>query len=373
MKIYIHHKSPIPDSYRAARVSSLFNVEGAADFTLSGEAPINERDWQIGLIVGPSGTGKSSVARKMFRRNRVRVNGRWPASTPIIEAIAPEGDFDGVTAALSAVGLGSVPSWMRAYNHLSTGEKFRADLARILCERPKLAVLDEFTSTIDRRVATIAASAFAKSWRRGPGQFVGATCHYDVIDWLQPDWIFDTRNAEFSWRRLRRAPAISVDIFQTNWRYWPHFEPHHYLKLPHMIAATCYVGFVGDDPVVHLGVSTRPGMKEARACRLVVMPEWQGAGIGMRFLNEVCALWRRGVNRYDKPMPTLFHTSHPGLAAGLRRDPKWAQISATLFGGRKGPSLASLKRSMGDKAGGGFGGHFRAVQGFRYVEDRADG
>lgn len=113
-------------------------------------------------------------------------------------------------------------------------------------------------------------------------------------------------------------------------------------------------------------------MKEGRACRLVILPEWQGAGLGIRFLNEVAALWRRGVNRYGKPMPMLFHTSHPGLAAALRREPLWAQVSAELLGTSKARSAASLRRSAerhGRKASGsGFGGHFRAVQGFRYVE-----
>jgi hypothetical protein len=33
-------------------------------------------------------------------------------------------------------------------------------------------------------------------------------------------------------------------IHQTDWRYWPAFEPHHYLTLPHMIAATNYVATI---------------------------------------------------------------------------------------------------------------------------------
>ncbi|RUS65330.1 ABC transporter ATP-binding protein, partial [Pseudorhodobacter sp. E13] len=97
--------------------------------------------------------------------------------------------FDQVTGALAAVGLGSVPSWLRPFTHLSNGEQFRAGLARLLCERPALTVVDEFTSTIDRRVARIGAGAFAKAWRRGSGQFVGVTCHEDVTEWLQPDWV----------------------------------------------------------------------------------------------------------------------------------------------------------------------------------------
>ena len=111
-------------------------------------------------------------------------------------------------------------------------------------------------------------------------------------------------------------------------------------------------------------------MVEARACRLVVMPEWQGAGVGIRFLNAVCERWRDGRNWHGLKVPTLFHTSHPGLAAGLRRDPCWEQISAMLCGSHKGKSERSIRRSA-EAVGkvpvmAGYGGHFRAVQGFRY-------
>jgi len=158
-------------------------------------------------------------------------------------------------------------------------------------------------------------------------------------------------------------------------RYWPLFEPHHYLKLPHMIAATSYVGVVEGELVCHVAFGTRPGMRVARACRLLVMPEWQGAGFGMRFLNELCAMWLRGENRYSKPLQTLFHTSHPGLCAGLRRDPKWSQISAVLYGGDKARSHDSLRKSASQGkaaagSGSGYGGHFRAVQGFRAYHTR---
>lgn len=131
-----------------------------------------------------------------------------------------------------------------------------------------------------------------------------------------------------------------------------------------MIAATHYMGLVDGQPVAHIAFSTRPGMTEARACRLVVMPEWQGAGVGMRFLNGCCALWLAGQNRYGLPLRTLFHTSHPGFAAALRRDARWTQVSGTLCGSNKGRSRDTLRKSG---KGSGFGGHFRAVQGFRYL------
>ena len=79
-----------------------------------------------------------------------------------------------------------------------------------------------------------------------------------------------------------------------------------------MIAATNYVGFVDGQPMAHVAFSTRPGLVEARACRLVVLPEWQGAGVGIRFLNAVCQMWRDGENRYGKCLPTLTARTRHG-------------------------------------------------------------
>ena len=376
MKINVENRCSDFKTYRAARVKSLFNCESGANFSLNADLPIGDDEspsWRLGVVVGPSGSGKTSMGRQIFGPHAFYEAKGWPQDTPIIDAIAPQGDFNEVTAALAAVGLGSVPAWLRPYDVLSNGEKFRADLARILCEAPERVVVDEFTSVVDRQIARFGALAFQKSWRRleNGGRAVLLSCHYDILDWLEPDWVFDTATGKFTGRGLWRRPKFDLEIWQTDWRFWPLFEPHHYLKLPKMVAATNYIGTVEDTPVVHVAFSTRPGLVEARACRLVVLPEWQGAGVGMRFLNAVCEMWRRGENRYNKAMPTLFHTSHPGLAAALRRDPRWKQLSANLYGGNKGRSISSLNKSALSKGGevssGGFGGHFRAVQGFRYL------
>ncbi|AOJ05145.1 ABC transporter ATP-binding protein [Burkholderia mayonis] len=372
MKLAVHHRCADSTSYRAARVKSLFNVDDGRRFDLEADLPIDDQDWQIGVIVGPSGSGKTSLGKAIGPLYAPA----WPARKPIIDAIAPKGSFDAVTAALSAVGLGSVPTWLRPFSVLSNGEQFRATLARLVCEAPQLAVIDEFSSVVDRQIARIGAGAFSKAWRRTGGRVVLLSCHYDILDWVQPDWVFDTASGSFERGHLRRRPPIELDVRQTDWQYWPLFEPHHYLKLPRMIAATNYVGWIDGAPVAHLAVSTRPGLIEARACRLVVMPEWQGAGVGMRFLNVVCDAWNRGRNRYGRPMRTLFHTSHPGLAAALRRDRRWTQVSGGLVGESRQRSVESLAASRAragaeGKATGGYGGHFRAVQGFRFLGEEA--
>ena len=294
-------------------------------------------------MVGPSGSGKTSIGRLIFGEPAPFWEPAWPDDRPIVDAIAPAGSFDDVTAALGSVGLGTVPTWLRPYPVLSNGEKFRADLARLVVEAPGQAIVDEFTSVVDRQIAKFGALAFAKAWRRTKGKrVVLLTPHYDVVEWIEPDWAFDTAKRGFARGSLRR-PRFDLEVWKTDGSYWPLFEPHHYLKLPRMVGAAYFVGTVDGELAVHLAVSSMNKGKsvEARACRLVVMPEWQGAGVGLRFLNFLCELQAQGGDGCRLPgrkTTTIFHTSHPQLAAALRRDKRWRQLSAALFGGSKAKS-----------------------------------
>ena len=353
--ITIRHRCNDYHSYRAARVKSLFNAESGCCFDLDATLDLSG-DWSIGVVVGPSGSGKTSIGNQLFEGIKVYNQAHWPHDAPIIDAIAPSGDFDAVTSALASVGLGSVPAWLRPYAVLSTGEKFRADLARLICEAPDQVVIDEFTSVVDRQIARFGAAAFQKAWRRTQGQCVLLSCHYDILDWIEPDWLFDTGTGSFTRGRLRRRPTFNLDIHKTDSHYWRYFEPHYYLKLPKMIAAEYFVGTVDGELVAHLAVSPMLQIGGVRASRMVVMPEWQGAGIGLRFLEAVLHWYIAGHSRYDQRVNVgLFHTSHPALCQALRSRQGWLQISARLYGQKSSGTIS-----------GKYGSHFRAVQGFRY-------
>jgi energy-coupling factor transporter ATP-binding protein EcfA2 len=368
MQIQIRNRCSDFNSYRAARVKSLFNAESGCNFDLDADLDLSG-EWSIGVVVGPSGSGKTSIGRQIFGEPAPFWEPHWPADKPIIDAIAPDGDFNAVTGALGSVGHGSVPTWLRPYPVLSSGEKFRADLARLVCDAPERAIVDEFTSVVDRQIAKFGALAFAKAWRRLKGkQVVLLTPHYDVVEWLEPDWVFDTAKRSFA-RGLLRRPQFDLEIWKTDGSLWPLFEPHHYLKLPRMVGAAYYVGTVDGELAVHLAVSSLNKGKsvEARACRLVTMPEWQGAGVGFRFLNEICEMQAQGsedARLAGRKTTTIFHTSHPQLSQALRRDKRWRQLSATMFGTNKKKSAATI--AMAGGAAAGYGGHMRAVQGFRF-------
>lgn len=370
MKIEIKHECTNFDSFRANKVKSLFNPERGHIWECEAELPIEDSDWKIGLIVGPSGSGKTSIGNQIFSDIHDLYAG-WDRDKPIIDCIAPNGDLDAVTSALSAVGLGDVPSWLRPFHVLSNGEKFRAGLARLVVERPETAVVDEFTSVIDRQIAKVGAAAFGKTWRRGKGQIVLLSCHYDIIDWLEPDWVYDTAEARFSRDCLWQRPKFELQIYQVSGAVFRHFKEHYYLDLPLPVAAMYYVGVVGNEPVCHLAVAPLFTAKAYRSTRLVVMPEWQGIGVGTRFLNAICQYHLEGHGRCGHKYPTFFHTSHPQLCGALRHSKKWVQTNATLYGSNKKRSAASMKRT--GKKGNcqtGYGGHFRAVQAFKYIGDQ---
>jgi len=371
MKIEISHSCEDFTSYRAERVKSLFNAETGYSWSHMAEIPIEDLSWKIGLIVGPSGSGKTSLGKRIFPAGEIHdLYKSWP-DAPIVDAISPTGDFNQVTGSLSAVGLGDVPAWLRPFKVLSNGEQFRAGLARLMCEAPAEVVVDEFTSVIDRQIAKVGAAAFAKSWRRTKGKAVLLSCHYDIIEWLQPDWIYDTKEARFYTRDcLRQRPEINIDIYRVPGTKWNYFKPHYYLDLPYPVAAQYFIGFVDGEPVAHVSVCPMFQSGYYRATRLVVMPEWQGIGVGTAFLNEVCRLHLEGHGRNGHKFPVLFHTSHPQLCHALRKSPLWEQMSGRLIGDDKAKSIKTLGNAAEKKGekrrSGGFGGHFRAVQGFKY-------
>lgn len=210
MEVRIKHSCKDFTSFRAEKVKSLFNAESGHTWEHIANIPTEDDDWQIGMIVGPSGSGKTSIGRSIWEDVRIYDPAEgWPEDAPIIDHIAPDKDLSIATAALGGVGLGDVPSWLRPFKVLSNGEQFRAGLAKIICDAPEKCIIDEFTSVVDRQIAQIGAGAFSKAWRRNKGsKVVLLSCHYDVIDWVQPDWVYDTREGVLVKKPLN-APSLN--------------------------------------------------------------------------------------------------------------------------------------------------------------------
>lgn len=274
-------------SVRARQVSSMFDVPEQTEQVIrwTGEVPIHERPWNIGLIVGPSGAGKSSIMRSLFG-DAPRLEWSGASMLDDFRAGIP---LQQITDACSAVGFNTIPAWLRPFHVLSNGEQFRADLARRLVELPDPIVVDEFTSVVDRQVAKIGSHAVQKHIRRAGRKFVAVTCHYDVIDWLQPDWILEPADMKFTWRAVQPRPRLSGWIQRVPYALWHRFAPYHYMSKDLNKAARCFALFIeGVGPVAFTGVMHLPHPKVSNIkaiSRTVTLPDWQGIGLSF-ILNE---------------------------------------------------------------------------------------
>lgn len=143
--------------------------------------------FKIGVIVGSSGSGKSTLL-KHFGSEEQPI---WNSNKSVLSHF--DNPDDGINR-LSSVGFNSIPSWYKPYNVLSNGEKFRADLARKIKSN---AVIDEYTSVVDRTVAKAASIALSRYVKDNDlSNIVLSTCHHDIVDWLEPDWVLNTDTGE---------------------------------------------------------------------------------------------------------------------------------------------------------------------------------
>ena len=178
-------ESQIPLTPRVEQLGAMFDcpVHEKLRCEWHGAIDLDAQPWQVGLIVGPSGAGKTKLLEKIFGAPE---SCQWSAPS-VVDDFAKERGIQEIAGVCQAVGFNTIPAWMRPYAVLSNGEKFRVELARRLLETEGTIVIDEFTSVVDRQVAQIGAHAAQKYVRKNGKKLVAASCHYDIVDWLQPD------------------------------------------------------------------------------------------------------------------------------------------------------------------------------------------
>lgn len=276
-------------------------------------------EWNVGLIVGPSGSGKTTVARELFT-NALVGEWDWPDDKSVLDGFSAGMSVKDITALLSSVGFSSPPSWLRPFRVLSNGEQFRVNMARTLAEMPDLAVVDEFTSVVDRTVAQIGSAAIAKTVRRRKQRFIAVSCHYDVIEWLEPDWVYQPHINELVRGCLQRRPLIKLTIQRVHHSAWQIFRKHHYLDTGLNVSAACFVAFWDGEPVafsswLHFLHHHRQNVK--REHRTVCLPDYQGVGIG-NAVSDYCAAMLRGLG-----YAVISTTSNPAMIQARNRSDKW--------------------------------------------------
>lgn len=326
---------PVFDSFRVQQVAGMFDVplsrRAVQQFRVEVPDDLRQRQWRLGLIVGPSGSGKSTMARAMFR-DGVYQPREWPRDRAVVDGFGDR-PIKEITGLLTAVGFSSPPSWVKPYHVLSNGEQFRCDLARALAQAggsEEPVAFDEFTSVVDRNVARAASAAIARGMQQGQigGRFVAVTCHYDVTEWLQPDWVIDMATAGFQWRCLPRPP-IQLEIVRCAREAWSLFARHHYLSGGLSAVARFFLALWEDIPVAFCATVALVGFKNRRRIsRIVTLPDYQGLGIGMRLAEAVAEMHRGEGYRVN------LTASHPAVLAHCRRSERWRAVQVKKLGSK---------------------------------------
>ena len=280
------------------------------------EIPVDlPTDWGIGIIVGASGTGKTTLLKE-FGNPEVP---KWEDNRSIASHF---NSAEEANELLAAAGLMSIPEWVKPFNVLSNGQQFRANLARSIKDD---AVIDEFTSVVDRNVARAASTAMARYVRKNNiKRIVLSTVHRDILDFIQPDWVIDTDKGTWTTGRWLQQPQLDLTIYPANYAIWDYFSPYHYLSEKINKSAHCYVGVWDEQVVAFNSCLAQPSgtLKNAfRGHRLVIHPDYQGFGFGPKMSEAVAQHYLDNGKRY------FAKTAHPRLGGYRDNSPLWRPTS----------------------------------------------
>lgn len=330
-------ESPVATSFRCVNAANSMDIDvkKKSVHELKVSADI-ESDFNVGLIVGSSGSGKTTLARQIWGSDfEAKI---LDDAKPIIEQFPAHYSYDECASMLNSVGLSSVPCWIRPVYTLSNGQRFRAEIAlRLSLQKDgETAIIDEWTSVVDRQVAKIMSHAVQKHARRFNKRIVLLSCHNDVFEWLNPDWVIDCSRQEyeerrFLWRSYERKERVVFDIRECDDKTWKYFSKYHYLSenLPGGLIFTFGL-FMSGQQVGFQCFAEYVLRKKNRARtlhfnRTVIHPDYVGVGLGIKLIDETSAIMKKRGYRI------MGKFSNAAVAASMSKDPRWALKSIQRF------------------------------------------
>ena len=293
---YVKLVSAVSDSFKCQMAANSLDidVQKKSIHELSIDADLTEK-WNVGLIVGASGSGKTTLAHKMFGDDCFDFD--IDPALPVLDQFPEDWSYEDCQKSLNGIGLSQVPCWIRPVNTLSNGQTARA-IAALQLARNEDFVVDEWTSVVDRTVAKSMSLCLGKHARKVDRQIVAVSCHYDVLEWLNPDWVIDCNKSKFTdrrllWQNYERKEKLDFEIRPVARNTWRFFSKYHYLSENLPAGRVQFFGlFHGEDQIGFICYANyTPKRKHERrfkmhANRVVVHPDYVGLGLGLKMLNE---------------------------------------------------------------------------------------
>lgn len=309
---YVYKTFDIPYS-NELQVSIPINIEG-----------IKNNDWNIGVVLGGSGSGKTTILKHIGSIKDVY----FDPNKPLIS------NFDWLepkeaSLLLTSIGLSSIPTWLRPFNVLSNGEQYRAKLAYLIASSKEgdIILIDEYTSVVDRDVAKAMSFSLQKYIRRLNKRIILASCHYDILEWLMPDWVCSPQKGgaleKCDYLRQGR-PKIELSVSRVESKAWDIFKKHHYLTESVNNSCKFFIFEWNEKPVAIVALATNHSgtvRNSFRLSRTVVLPDYQGLGIGSKVSEFICSITKGRV---------FTKTVNPALGEYRSKSDKWKPTSKNM-------------------------------------------
>lgn len=326
-------KSKIVNDEYTEYVYSAFDIQDTeySKVTINVDfSDISDKPWNIGVIIGGSGSGKSTILNQILKPKTV-IFSHDKALISNFNFLPPIA----ASKVLTSMGLSSVPTWLRPFHTLSNGEQYRATLAYLVASAKtgEVILVDEYTSVVDRDVAKAMSFALQKYIRREGKNIILASCHYDILEWLMPDWICSPqKGGVLEWCDYLRQgrPQIELSVSRCEAETWNFFKKHHYLTEKVGSSNSFFLFEWNQKPVGIVATSPLPSGTLTNAYRLsrtVVLPDYQGLGIGKSISEFICGILK------NKGCRIFTKTVNPAL--GEYRDKTENRWTKTAKHGRK--------------------------------------
>ncbi len=319
-------KSEASKSFMAQKAADSLDIDVEKKLTHNIKITADvKNDFNIGLIVGASGSGKTTLTKHIFGEDCFKTY--LDPEKPIIEQFPKDLSYEDRSKILSGVGLTSVPCWIRPVKTLSNGQKARAEACLAMFNNDDVVLIDEWTSVVDRTIAKVMSHCVQKYARKTNKKIILCSCHYDVEEWLNPDWVIDCNIQKYSDYRgtlRKRKEKLTFEIKKVNRESWQYFSKYHYLsdKLPggslHLYGLFCNDNQIGFLCFANYVPKEKNKEMIFHFNRLVIHPDYVGLGLGIEFLNNCCELMRKkGITRIMGKFSSI-----PTFKS-LKRNSKW--------------------------------------------------
>ena len=325
-------KFTINISYETAALEPTERVVGVAEafglgldqwqkFVIYDNAELKIGTTDIVYITGDSGSGKSVLLKALEKDIRqdlgltcINIADIKPQpNKPLIETVGKS--LEEALELLSRVGLNDAFLFLRSYEQLSDGQKYRYKIAKMIESQAQFWIMDEFAATLDRDTAKIVAYNLQKLARQQGKAVLAATTHTDLFEDLNPSVHIHKRfGKEITVNYYPNTPAKECSLIREmhieegtteDWRKLAAFHYRsHKIAGPRRIfslkrgSELCGVIVYAYPPPTCFGrrlVLPQMSMKElneklSTISRVVVHPKYRTIGLGVMLVKETLPL-----------------------------------------------------------------------------------